>query len=206
MIAAPHRKFFPAFLGERMQLAFVVPHLDEALRFWTETLKVGPFVVIENAMSDRHFVHRAQPSAVEMSLAFSYIGETQIEVIAQTNSAASPYKEFLDSGRQGLQHVAFWPDDWAGACQELERSGFQEVCSAEAASGGGKVVYYSGPAHLGVMLEIAPMTAERARYFGGIKALADSWDGSRPVRKFCSRADYLASDDCKAASGESNPS
>jgi hypothetical protein len=201
VIAAPHRALFPTFLGARMQLAFVVPELQPILRFWTETMRVGPFVVIEDAMSDRRFIHRGRQSPVEASLAFSYLGDIQIELIAQTNSAPSPYMEFLDSGKQGLHHVGFWPEDPEGSCRELERIGFQEVCSAEAATSAGKVTYFSGPPHLGVMLEVAPMTPERSKYFSGIKALADTWDGARPVRTYRTRADYLASEDCKSASG-----
>ncbi|WP_198084567.1 VOC family protein [Variovorax sp. E3] len=184
MLESTNLGILPAYLGKRMQMAFVVPDLDESLRFWTDVLKVGPFVVIENAMSDRHFIHRGQQSKIDISLAFSYVGETQIEVIAQTNDGASPYKEFLDSGRQGLHHVAFWPEDTEGACKALQQSGFDEVCSARALDGGGKVVYFSGPDHLGVMLEIAPMTPARSAYFAGIKALADAWDGSRPCESF----------------------
>jgi hypothetical protein len=45
------------------------------------------------------------------------------------------------------------------------------------------------------MYEIAPMTAERASYFAAIRKLAASWDGSRPVRRFRSRAEFLASED-----------
>ncbi|MNL50474.1 hypothetical protein D3C87_1734930 [compost metagenome] len=82
-----------------MQLAFVVPDLDEALHFWTAKMKVGPFVVIEDAMGDRRFLHRGAVSPVEIRLAFSYIGDTQIEVISPSNQAPSPYTEFLGEQR-----------------------------------------------------------------------------------------------------------
>ena len=49
----PTTPMLPAFLGRQMQIAFVVKDLDEALRFWTEAMNVGPFVVIEGAMDDR---------------------------------------------------------------------------------------------------------------------------------------------------------
>lgn len=202
MLPPAAAKLVAPFLGPRMQIAFVVANMDEALRFWTETMKIGPFVVVEEAMIDRRFIHRGKESPVQMSLAFSYLDDVQIEVICQTNNADSPYKEFLDSGQQGLHHVAFWPEDLESTGQELLKLGFQELCSAEALRGGGVVRYYTGPAHLGTIFELAPMTPERAEYFGGIKALADHWDGTRPVRKFRTRADYLASDDCKFATAK----
>jgi catechol 2,3-dioxygenase-like lactoylglutathione lyase family enzyme len=184
-------------LGARMQLSFVVPDLQEALKFWTETLKVGPFVVIED-LGDRHFFYRGQESPVEILIGFSYVGETQIELIEQINSAASPYTDFLESGRQGLHHFGFWPDDCEKARLELEQRGFKEVLVIQASNGGNKVTYHSGPEHVGAMFEIAPMTPERAKHFAGLKALADNWDGTRPVRWFRTRAEYMASEDCGA--------
>jgi catechol 2,3-dioxygenase-like lactoylglutathione lyase family enzyme len=191
-------ELLPFSLGRRMQVAFVVPSLDEALSFWTQRMGVGPFVVIADAMNDRQFSYRGRLTPVEASLAFSYVGETQIEVIAQTNSATSPYLDFLESGRQGVHHIAFWPENPESACRDLVQAGFEEVVAIQTATGGGKVAYYSGPAHLGLMVEIAPMTPERSAYFSAIQALANTWDGSRPVRTYATRAEFLASEDCKA--------
>lgn len=189
-----------AFLGQRIQTAFVVRDMQEALRYWTEVMKVGPFVLIKNATSDRRFFHRRELSAVEMDLAFAYIGDVQVEIICQTNTAPSPYQEFLASGREGMHHIGFWPENFEESCHELERTGCELVASVQAISGSGQVNYYDAPRHLGVMLELAPMTPDRVRYFGGIKALADNWDGTRPVRVFGSRAEFMASPDCKPAS------
>jgi catechol 2,3-dioxygenase-like lactoylglutathione lyase family enzyme len=197
--AALDRALLPFCLGRRMQVSFVVEDLDEAMRFWTEKMGVGPFVLLENAMKDRQFTYRGRRTPVEASLAFCYVGDVQIELIAQTNQAPSPYRDFLESGRQGIHHIAFWPDDCDSACKELVRAGFDEVLSIQSPDGGNKVGYYSGPAHFGVMVEIAPMTPDRSTYFAAIKALADTWDGSRPVRRFASRAEFLASKDCKTA-------
>ncbi|MDR6478877.1 catechol 2,3-dioxygenase-like lactoylglutathione lyase family enzyme [Burkholderia sp. OAS925] len=187
----------PNLLGERMQLSFVVPNLQEALKFWTETVRVGPFIVIED-LGDRHFFYRGKESPVKILIGFSYIGDTQIELIEQINSAASPYTDFLDGGRQGLHHIGFWPDDCEKARLELDRCGFEEVLVIQASDGGNKVTYHNGPAHIGAMFEIAPMTPERAKHFAGLKALADNWDGTRPVRWFRTRAEYMASEDCKS--------
>jgi len=197
MIAAPEVKHLSSFLGQRMQLGYVVADLDAALRFWTEVLQVGPFVVIEESLGDRQFLHRGRPSDVRMSVAFSYLGDVQIEFIAQSNRAPSPYVEFLSSGREGLHHLGFWPQDYPQACEELERHGFTEVCSIKMSDGTKNVSYYSGPAHLGAMIEVVPFTPARAKYFGGIKALAETWDGSRPIRRYSTRDEFIASPDCR---------
>jgi catechol 2,3-dioxygenase-like lactoylglutathione lyase family enzyme len=186
---------FPTLLGRKMQVAFVVRNLEEALHFWTATMKVGPFVVIEESLGDRLFVHRDVQSPVDMSIAYSYLGDVQIEIIAQRNSAPSPYTEFLESGREGLHHVAFWPDEFETACQFLEEKGFQELSSVRTVDGEKNLIYYNGPSHLGVVVEVLPMTPLREKYYGGMKRLAETWDGSRPIRRYRTRSDYMASED-----------
>ena len=183
----------PPMLGRRAQIAFVVKDLDEALRYWTEAMKVGPFVVIDNSVAGRRVVYRGVETAMDSSLAFSYIGDLQIEIVHQTNDAPSPFKDFLDSGREGLQHIAFWPPDFGGACAYLERTGFSEMLSMYTADGARNVVYYEAPAHIGVMVEIVPLTPSRQAYFGRIQNLTRNWDGTRPVRRFASREAFLAS-------------
>jgi hypothetical protein len=65
------------------------------------------------------------------------------------------------------------------------------------ADGERNVVYYETPDHLGVMIEIVPMTPARQAYFGRIQKLASEWDGMRPIRRFASREAFLAS--CEGA-------
>lgn len=183
----------PPMLGRRMQIAFAVKDLDESLRFWTEVMKVGPFVVIDNSVAGRRVVYRGQETGMDSSLAFSYVGDVQIEIVHQTNEEPSPFKDFLDSGREGLQHIAFWPADFEGACSELEQLGFGEMLSMYTDDGARNVVYYEAPPHIGVMVEIVPWTQSRQAYFSRIQNLTRDWDGERPVRRYPSREAFLAS-------------
>lgn len=180
-------------LGTRVQLSFVVADLDAALRIWTETMRVGPFVVIESSVDNRRIVHRGRETALEYSLAFSYLGDVQIELVHQTNDAPSPFREFLARGHSGLQHIAFWPGDYEGTCRHLEQRGFTEICAMYLADGTRNVAYYEAPGALGSMVELVPMTPARTAYFGRIRKLAQAWDGSRPVRRFANREAFLAS-------------
>jgi catechol 2,3-dioxygenase-like lactoylglutathione lyase family enzyme len=182
-----------AFLGERIQVAFVLDDFEPALRYWTETLKVGPFVVIENALDGRTVTFRGERTDMNMALAFAYVGDVQIEFVQPTNDAPSPFREFLTCGRKGLHHIAYWPADFEGACVYLERNGFDEICSIARSDGGRDVVYYEPPDFFGTIVELVPWTPFRGEYFGRIQQLSVDWDGSRPVRRFGSRAAFLES-------------
>ncbi|WP_226553876.1 VOC family protein [Celeribacter naphthalenivorans] len=185
-------------LGPAMQLSYVVADLDAALRFWTEQLGVGPFVVIERATDDRIISYAGGKSRVEMSLAFAYVGEVQIELIAATSNDPTPWTDFLDAGREGLHHLGFWPDDYEASCAKLATMGFDRACQIETTDGEISSTYFEGPSHFGAMVELAPNSPGRVAYFAGIKSLSENWDGMRPIRRFATRAEYLASDDCPA--------
>jgi hypothetical protein len=195
VLQLPNARYYPPFLGERMQVGMVTSDMDAALIFWSETMGVGPWIVIEESLGDRRFIHRGQQSDVQMSVAFSYLGETQLELIAQSNAAPSPYTEFLGEGKEGVHHIAFWPDSYEAACLELERRGFEEVCTILTPGGDKNVSYFGGPAPMGVMVEVIPATKARNQYYAAIEILARTWDGTRPIRRFRTRADFLASED-----------
>jgi catechol 2,3-dioxygenase-like lactoylglutathione lyase family enzyme len=195
----------PDVLGRRMQIGMVVNDIEAAARFWSERLAVGPWVMFDNAVDDRRFVHRGRDTRPETSLALTYAGETQLELITQTNDAPSPYLEFLESGREGLHHLEFWPEDYLASCQALERAGFQELTAIYLPDGTKNASYYLGPPAFGAIVAVVPMTDYRKTYMSAIEQLAAAWDGSRPLRKFKSRAEFIASDDfarAQAARGE----
>lgn len=193
MLAIPPLGALRKILGTRMQLGIVVRDLDAAMKYWTETLGVGPFVVFESSVGNRKVTYRGEVTPLETSLAFSYLGDIQIELVRQLNDAPSPYKDFLDGGREGLQHIAFWPENYDQACSDLEAQGFREVFAMYLEDGSRNVAYYETPPAIGVMVELVPWTPARAAYFGRIKSIVDRWDGTRPVRRFASRAEFLES-------------
>ena len=190
---APMQGAGSRILGDRMQLGYVVEDMDEALRFWTQCLGVGPFVVVEDSLGSREFRHRGVVSPVKMTVALSYHGETQIELISQQNRAPSPYLEFLDSGQQGLHHVAFMARDFLAATAHLDGSGYEEVSAICLQDGSKNLSYHRAPPHHGSMIELLAMTAARTKYYEEIRRLACAWDGSDPVRKYLSREQFLAS-------------
>lgn len=72
---------------------------------------VGPWFYVDRVQTD-YFRHRGVDSDMEMSVAVANSGDIQIELIQQRNDSPSAYKEFLDAGREGMQHVAYWTTDF----------------------------------------------------------------------------------------------
>jgi hypothetical protein len=182
-------------LGRRLQLAYLVKDMDKALETWTEKLKVGPFVVFEHALGNRQFIHRGERSPVDFALALSYVGETQIELICPWNDAPSIYSEAMPQGADGAcaHHIAFWPEDMEAARRDLIEQGFEERASIRSQTGDVDVYYFSSPASLGVMLEIAPMNSARRVYFSKIKALCERPTADEKILRFRDKDEFMAS-------------
>ncbi len=182
------------FLGERAQLAFVVKDIEATIKFWTEVMRIGPFVLIENSRGNRDIFYRGQSTPMDFYVAFAYMGDLQLELIQPKDNHPSLYKEFFDRGQEGYHHTAFWPDDFPAACAWLEENGFSEIGSVRMEDGSMSVAYYEAPACVGSIVEIVPLTADRMAYFSRIHRLCKHWDGqSQPLRRFVDRAAFLAS-------------
>ncbi len=97
--------------GAVRQNGYVVRDIHAAMKHWIEVMGVGPWYYMDRVKTD-WFRHRGRDSAVEMSIALANSGDLQIELIQQRNDAPSLYKEFLDAGHEGLQHMSYWSHDY----------------------------------------------------------------------------------------------
>ena len=179
------------FLGRRVQIAFVVRNIDEGLAFWTEKLGVKRFVLFEANAGKRTVIYKGAETKMDMSIAYSYLGDAQIEILSPRNDEPSPYTDFLNSGRSGLHHLGFWPDDYPAACAAVEKCGFEEVCAFYTPDGEKNASYYDSPDAFGAMLELVPMTKDRGTYFPKIRQLAESDEFTERVLRFPDRQAFL---------------
>ena len=171
--------------GEIRQIAFVVKDIDTAMAYWSETLGVGPFFIKRHISFDNYvYREKAIPSPI-ISIALANSGNIQIEIIAQHDDVPSIYKEFLDSGNQGLQHVSAWLTctEFDERKRDLAERGYEMAQECSIASSGVRLAYYStetGPG--GFIYEISDLRDERhyARVLG-IKEAAVKWSGSNAV-------------------------
>jgi catechol 2,3-dioxygenase-like lactoylglutathione lyase family enzyme len=141
---------------------------------------VGPFFVEE--LRGYPAVVRGETVSVDLTAAFSYSGDQQIEVIQPLGGAQTIYDEFLAGNAEGgLQHVAFWVDDIEEKLAELESAGHRY-----------KVVQRYGDRHAyldnlempGVMIQLMAHNESIDELFSLIRDAAELWDGfSHPIRK-----------------------
>jgi catechol 2,3-dioxygenase-like lactoylglutathione lyase family enzyme len=162
--------------GPIRQVGFVVADFDAALAGWVR-LGVGPWFTVRG-ITLAGSTWRGQAADPTVSLAFAQSGELQLEVIACHDRAPSPYLEFLEAGRHGLHHLAWWTEDFDAAMGALARAGWPVVFSGR---GGALRFAYADPGGE-LLVEVMELT-DTARWLADtVRQAAVGWDGADPVR------------------------
>jgi hypothetical protein len=168
--------------GEIRQNGYVVRDIETAMHHWIEVLGVGPWFYAEDA-SISDFLYRGEPSEIRVSIALANSGPLQIELIQQRNDAPSLFKDFLDAGNEGLQHVAYWTErfatDRARALEQGYRIGHEGNTGRY-----GPFCYFLTEGHPGTVVELSDIGGPKKQLFEAIAVASRDWDGADPVRSF----------------------
>ena len=167
--------------GAIRQNGYVVRDIQAAMDHWITVMGVGPWFYIPK-VSTEHFRYHGVDSPVEMSIALANSGDLQIELIQQRNDARSMYKDFLDAGREGLQHVAYWSRDYQGVYDKALSLGYRVGHEGQIGGSRGRFSYFETEAHPGTVIELSDISGRKGEFFEHVKTVAADWDGSDPIR------------------------
>ena len=167
--------------GAVCQNGYIVRDIRAAMDHWVNVMGVGPWYYIDKVKTD-YFRHRGKDSAMEMSVALANSGDLQIELIQQRNDAPSMYRDHLADYGEGLQHMSYWTTDYQALFDRAIAAGF--VVGHEGQIGGpnGRFAYFETAGHAGTVVEISDVSGSKGRFFQRVRAIAETWDGSDPVR------------------------
>jgi Glyoxalase/Bleomycin resistance protein/Dioxygenase superfamily len=167
--------------GPFCQNGYVVRDIQAAMDHWINVVGVGPWYYIDRVKTD-YFRHRGRESDVEMSIALANSGALQIELIQQRNAAPSMYTEFLDAGREGLQHMSFWTTDYQALYDRALALGYKVGHEGQIGGAKGRFAYFDSEAHPDTVIEISDISGGKGRFFERIRQAAANWDGTDPIR------------------------
>lgn len=166
--------------GVIRQNGYVVRDLDAAIAEWL-ALGIGPWVTL--GPLEQGMVFRGEPTTPTLTLAFANSGDLQLELILQTGDAPTAYKEFLDSGREGFHHLAWWTEDIAATEAEVRAAGLEIVLQSDGSSVA-QFFYADAPTVAATCLEVMELNATTQGLADHVRKAADEWDGvTDPIRK-----------------------
>jgi glyoxalase/bleomycin resistance protein/dioxygenase superfamily protein len=166
--------------GNIAQLGYVVRDIDAAMEHWVQN-GVGPWFYVDRVQLD-YFRHRGVDSDMEMSVAIANSGDIQIELIQQRNDAPSVYKEFLDAGREGMQHIAYWTNDFQALYDKALALGYKVAQEGSIGGNQGRFAYLDTERDQGTVIEISDVSGPKGQFFSYIRDVAANWDGADPIR------------------------
>lgn len=167
--------------GDVRQLGYVVRDIRAAMDQWV-ACGVGPWYYVDS-VDVGTFTYRGEDSPVEMSIALANSGDMQLELIQQRNTAPSMYQDFVRSGNEGLQHVAFWTTEFQELYERGLAAGFEIGHEGSIGGPSGRFAYFDTEHHPGTVIEISDISGQKGEFFTHIRSAAASWDGSRAIRE-----------------------
>lgn len=170
------------FFGEIRQLGYVVPDIEAAMDYWSRELGVGPWFY-NPKVPIVNYRYRGESHQPHNSVALANSGPLQVELIQTRNDVPSMYRDFLRAGNTGLQHVAYWTQNYDADLDRLLGQGLKPVMSGEVGERG-RFIYFDTEYHPGTVIELSEVAGPKGTMFRMIREASQGWDGRDPVRPF----------------------
>lgn len=169
------------FFGDLFQLGHVVPDLDGAIGEWIAA-GVGPWDLIRSFPVDAWW-HDGEPTEPQIDVALAWSGDTQIELICQTNRAPSMYVDFLDAHPNGgFQHVGYRCPDYDRAVDNGLQAGY--TMWMHGLVSGRPFAYLKPPqGSAAPVVEVSRGSEQGVVAARRHSDLARSWDGTNPINE-----------------------
>jgi hypothetical protein len=168
-----------SIFGPCVQQGYVVPDIYAAMHHWLAR-GVGPFYIEAHISPAAEFDD--EPFTPDISAAFAYCGDQQIELVQQHDEQDTVYRDFLKTNPEGgLQHLAFWCDDVPRAIEaHCQPNGTYRVRQRY----GDMHAYLDHVEQPGTMIQLMDSGPLMTGLFAIIKEGATTWDGvTDPIRK-----------------------
>ena len=122
-------------------IGIAVKSIDEALKFWQDTMGIKCHGVEEVAEQ-------------KVRTAFLPVDDTEFELLEGT-AEDSPVTKFIEKKGEGIQHIAIRVDNIEEALRELKEKGVRLIDEAPRyGAGGAKIAFVHPKASGGVLLEL----------------------------------------------------
>ncbi len=163
-----------SLIGSRFgQIAWVVPDIKAAEKFFREVIGVPEFVKMENLRADElEGIAYGQPANFVFHLYMAYSGGSLLELI-QPVSGQSIFQDYLDKHPQGgVQHIAFMvPGLELDTCVSgLTDKGYSAILSLTLPVA--SVAFFDTTNEIGVFTEIIGLTGAGVEFVEQLKAQA----------------------------------
>ena len=168
-------------LGEPHHSAYVVDDIETTVNRLVDQLGAGPFFLMENVPLE-NVLSRGEPAEFVHNSAFGYCGDGAIELIETVSLAPERVEKGFSAPRPRIQHVAYVvpSTEVVDLRSALDARGLPQYLSTWL--GDVETTLHDASAVLGHDIEIHAHNDGLHGFFAMVKAAAEGWDGSEPLR------------------------
>ena len=168
-------------LGEPHHHAYLVEDIEATVNRLVDQLGAGPFFLVENVPLE-NVLSRGEPAEFVHDSAFGYSGGGAIELIQAASLAPERVEKSFSGPRPRIHHVAYAvpPAGVAGLRGSLDERALPQYLSAQL--GAVDMTLHDASASFGHDVEIHAASDGLRDFFEMVRAGAEGWDGSKPLR------------------------
>lgn len=130
------------------QFGYVYKDIEKQAKLMEDNLGLPKFVFLDNP--NLPVKYRGKDTKVHIKIGFSKFGDLQVELI-QLIEGECIYKEFLESGNEGLQHFGINVENLDPFIAKMQKRGFEMVHSGQISSA--VYAYFDTKDIFGIILE-----------------------------------------------------
>ena len=131
------------------QLGYVYKDIKKQAKILEENLDLPKFAFLENKPTP--YLYRGKETTIQTMIGFSRTLNVQIELIQHLRGECI-FKEFIDSGKEGLHHFGVYVEDVDSLVKKYAEKGY-EIVHQGLTAGVQKVAYIDTYDQLGVYIE-----------------------------------------------------
>lgn len=137
------------------QIGLVVKDLESAMESYWRTAGIGPWSIFMASAPPLSCIYHGHPANYKVRMATAMSGPVVMELIEYI-SGDTIHRDFLATGRQGVEHVGIYVADLEEALQPyLDRGiGILQRADGMGVSGDGRYAYLDTEASMGTILEL----------------------------------------------------
>lgn len=143
------------------QIGVVVKNLDVAMESYWRTAGIGPWNIFTTGAPPLSCLYHGQPANYKIRLATARSGPLQMELIEYI-SGDTIHRDFLASGRIGIEHVGIYVPDLEQALQSYQARniGILQRADGMGMTGDGRYAYLDTEPILGTILELIQSSSQ----------------------------------------------
>ncbi len=160
-------------------VGYVVDDLPEGVQRFAAATGAGPFLAIEHIAFDEVTFH-GEPARYDHSSAFGAWGPILVELTEVHDAQPDGLRAALVAPGAGVGHVAWLADSLDAETERLRAHGLAPFHTGR--TGPVRAVWFDGAGLVGHPIEVLQRAPDLLRFYDLVRAAADGWDGSEPLR------------------------